>query len=482
MARWWVPLALVLVIAFFLISSGPQPDAPPSQRGASAARTAEDPAPYPAAAAITAPRPATAAPEAPCAATAACPTAPTCPRSPAAALFSTAAAALPAGTVPLGRPGDSGVPAAGGAGLPFPTCAPPMHRAAALAALPPPTAAGIDACDMSEGYAERLPAAWLASAPRAYNSLDDAFVPQHPVMSALLRATGGAALATQPEYVREETGLCVPYGYDCALWGSLHPYHIAMPSRWTRCASHRARTHAALRSFAPELPYIDEEYMELVAVYTAVLAAPAGALFRVAELGARWGTWGARAAAFARAARPDLDVRLLFYEPDELFADGLVATMALNGITAYELVRGFADAEKLAAWLAGVERLDVLDLDIQGAEAAVLPPLMAALASKAVRVIVGTHSAAVHAQMLGLFATPAWTPLRSMPYTSSEVCMGALHSTVGTFPGGWEALHAGGCVHAVTDVGRVSQWDGELIFDNAVLATGPARSQAACML
>jgi hypothetical protein len=63
--------------------------------------------------------------------------------------------------------------------------------------------------------------------------------------------------------------------------------------------------------FIPEYPTIDEEYMEPISVYQAVLKA-------MVEKGARLGTWGFRAAAAIRRNNMDvLKVDLLFMEPSK---------------------------------------------------------------------------------------------------------------------------------------------------------------------
>jgi hypothetical protein len=281
-----------------------------------------------------------------------------------------------------------------------------------------------------------------------------------------------------------------------------------MPGRWTRCAAHRARVDALARSSAPEPPVVDEEYIEIVAVYTAVLAAPPGAIFRACEMGARWGTWGARAAAFARALRPDLSMDLLFFEPDALFADGLEAVMAINGIArapadgglaapdaaapaqyTYRLERGFATAAAFNAWAARRNggRVDLVNMDIQKGEDDLIPELRDVLASSVLRLVVGTHSPEIHARVVAHFEQPSparWQLLRAMPYTSNEGCLAhTLYTALEKRASGNLAAAAAmpGCTHLVQDVGLVAQWDGELILDNAALAATAMRSAKACL-
>ena len=63
--------------------------------------------------------------------------------------------------------------------------------------------------------------------------------------------------------------------------------------------------HKVARS--PQL-IVDDEYHEQVAIYQSVLRARGHLV--VGELGGRWGTWGARAIAFAKARRPELTYTL----------------------------------------------------------------------------------------------------------------------------------------------------------------------------
>lgn len=59
---------------------------------------------------------------------------------------------------------------------------------------------------------------------------------------------------------------------------------------------------SGLRAWTPPLPLIDDEYAETVLNYHAVLRRhKKGGTLVVAELGARWGTWGARTIQLWRA-------------------------------------------------------------------------------------------------------------------------------------------------------------------------------------
>mmetsp|Transcript_83346 Transcript_83346/g.166391 ORF Transcript_83346/g.166391 Transcript_83346/m.166391 type:complete len:171 (-) Transcript_83346:11-523(-) len=124
----------------------------------------------------------------------------------------------------------------------------------------------------------------------------------------------------------------------------------------------------------------------------AVLRAPRGHSFIMAEVGARWGPWGARAAAFAYAVRPDLDVRLHFVEPNPTACGGIRAVAELNGLHS-TIECDKASPATFLKWAEGQEHVDVVDIDIQGHEQSLIPPIRDALSAKAYRVIIGTHGA-----------------------------------------------------------------------------------------
>jgi hypothetical protein len=128
----------------------------------------------------------------------------------------------------------------------------------------------------------------------------------------------------------EFTGLRVPAHLDCNIFNTNgssfgnHYYFFEVPSRWQACRLHHAHLLSGLPFFAPMLPIVDDEYHEHVAVYHSVLRAvhvfrsqPQRA-FVFGELGARWGTWGARAVSLARLIAPSMRSHVYFVE----LADG----------------------------------------------------------------------------------------------------------------------------------------------------------------
>jgi len=112
----------------------------------------------------------------------------------------------------------------------------------------------------------------------------------------------------------EWNGLRVPAHLDCDIfnnntaWGN-HFYFSEQASRWITCWEHHSAVRSGLRATLKQLPVVDEEYSELVATFESVLRARPSQPYVVAELGARWGTWGARAVAFLRHRRPRSSTR-----------------------------------------------------------------------------------------------------------------------------------------------------------------------------
>ena len=165
----------------------------------------------------------------------------------------------------------------------------------------------------------------LQAARLAVNTLTGQTYPHHPVV---LQADLGP-FAVDPLYLVEWNGLSVPAQYDCDMfnggesWG-LHHYFKSVPSRWTLCWQLYGAIRSGMLTASPPLPVIDEEYTELVATWHAVLrrtrsnARMAGDRFVFMELGARWGTWSARAIALLRVARPWLQYQLYLVESSKM--------------------------------------------------------------------------------------------------------------------------------------------------------------------
>ena len=290
--------------------------------------------------------------------------------------------------------------------------------------------------------------------------LDSQAACHHPVFFPL--ANPDARLeAIAGDVIVEETGLRVPFQYDCLPWQPSHAYHAAVPSRNVRCDVQSMLRKRGMTRTVVDLPIVDEEYSEMIAIYQAALRARDS--FVMIELGARWGTWGSRAVAYLRRFNPDVfQHHLLYVEPDAVAAAGLRSVQAMNGITNYTLVEGKADAASIMAWANKHDKVDVLDMDIQGAELYLLPNLGDLLLNKVRRVIVGTHSNATHARMVQLISNKwGWTVRSETPFSKDTTCVKQF-LRLGT---NLSEIVRRGCF-SETPFGKVAQWDGEIVADN----------------
>lgn len=337
----------------------------------------------------------------------------------------------------------------------------------------------------------------------ALNHMDSKAYPHHPVMAAV----GLGPFPVEPGYITEWNGLKVPAEYDCDMfcsdglegckrhrdgrffWGN-HQYFLEVPSRWQMCWTHLANVNSANRLMYATLPLIDDEYNEQVAVYQSVLRARGK--FVVAELGARWGTWGARSLALLRHARPELDHEMLAVESYPVSCRAIERVLAVNNLTGTVLCE-LATPQKMLAWSNGVDHIDLVDFDIQGGEHSLIPEIMGMLNSKVYRVIIGTHAAGavsnamVHGELRDLFGKEhGWLPIADIP---PQLNMGTIrrhlrtggrldprnvwhqnHNETDEYKkfGRWEALLEATprAWHDVGGKGPVANVDGELIFDN----------------
>ena len=306
--------------------------------------------------------------------------------------------------------------------------------------------------------------------------------------------TGTPPLPTQIEL----NGLRVPAIFDCNPWNangsrwSRHDYYYAVPSRWWACEELEAQIKAGISIVVPRPPLIDDEYVEHVAVRQSVLRARANGAFVMAEIGARWGPWGFRAAALARVARPDLmPLHLHYVEPNQAACDGIHAVAKLNSFRAWTSVDcTLASARGFAAWAARHEHIDLVDIDIQGFEQYFVPQIAPILQHKVYRVIVGTHGLMgnnaktpqnvtdrqTHCHERVRAALQDWILVHELRPAKYYRCIQRYLRGNPSYPTSrfdWQSMQRKGC-YQNTSFGPVAAWDGELILDNPRFV-GPAR-------
>jgi len=329
----------------------------------------------------------------------------------------------------------------------------------------------------------------------AVNLLTGKIYAHHPVMMQL----DLGPYSVEAGILTEWNGLRVPARFDCDIfnnntaWGS-NLYFTEQAARWTLCWQHFASLRSGLQTTLSPLPVVDEEYTEMVATFQSVLRAKNNQPYVVAEYGARWGTWGARAIAFLQKRRPQLGYKLHLVEsyPESCRAIGEV--MALNRFN-YTMECARADGRSLNRWLSTVDHVDLLDLDIQGAEHGAIREAIERLEEKAYRITIATHQHRSRISVRPEWAQPlhdltkkflldrGWLLVAEMPH------MQAKHAGMGNcveegFRGrpaadrhswrtsghlrtkfDWERVLREGC-YVMTERGPVCQADGELVMDN----------------
>lgn len=209
---------------------------------------------------------------------------------------------------------------------------------------------------------------------------------------------------------------------------------------WAKFASEKGK------SFTPSLPPLNEHYFDWILTLESVLRASGS--YRMAELGAGWGTWALRAAKAARQRAAITDVEVLAVEADQTHYDWLIKHFIDNGEDPHDhhLLHGAVAGESGTVRFPVIEDpsvdygasmraakadipyvevaaysledllgrldgpVDFLHVDIQGAEYEVLPPAMDLLRRRVKSIMIGTHiSADHHAGMARAFRAAGWT-------------------------------------------------------------------------
>jgi FkbM family methyltransferase len=196
-------------------------------------------------------------------------------------------------------------------------------------------------------------------------------------------------------------------------------------------------------SSGASLPPVNEEYFEWIDVLECVSAA--NGRFCMAELGAGYGRWLVRAAVALRLLNPAIKPYLIGVEAEPTHFRWMVAHFQDNDLDPHEhrLVEAAVDRSEgevlftigqpsdwygqaivppettgyelvpvrsisLSSLLTDVERVDLVDLDVQGVELGVLESAIDDLNRKVKRVHIGTHSSELEAGLRELFRRHNW--------------------------------------------------------------------------
>lgn len=318
-------------------------------------------------------------------------------------------------------------------------------------------------------------------------------------------------LQVDPRFITEHTGLKVPAWADCsyaftnhnnAYWGDptmvailggidylksppahlTHNYYYSVPSRWRDCHNLQSYIMSGQKWFIPEYPIVDEEYIELVSVYQ--MALKAKRTFTMVEIGARWGSWGYRAAAAIRKYNQDVEkVNLLFMEPSQLSCAAIREVAEANDFkmpmfdisvrceafgSSGEASADSKDSEaNFRAWAESKPVIDVFDIGCQGCEYTMLEKIGDVLNSKVRRVIIGDHKTG-NANSAIMNLLKGWVHFHTSPMVVGD-CQQILRG-----PFKWQAqsdLVQKSCTTAPNfnygyKFGPMINWDGDIILDN----------------
>ena len=217
--------------------------------------------------------------------------------------------------------------------------------------------------------------------------------------------------------------------------------------------------------FKASLPPVSEEYFELIDILEAVKTARRE--FTMIELGAGYGRWIVRAVAALQQLNP-MPYRLVAVEPEPTHFKWLIQHLRDNNINPaeHELIRAAVNStgervrfyvgnpsgwygqaiatgsagtlkQRVAAWASAVlgrrlsgkgeivnivwvkavtldqiltkhDRVDLIDLDVQGAELDVLSAAIEPLNRKVKRLHIGTHSVEIEEGLRKLFSSHGW--------------------------------------------------------------------------
>ena len=102
-------------------------------------------------------------------------------------------------------------------------------------------------------------------------------------------------------------------------------------------------------------------------------------------------------------------------ESDPRYCGELADVMALNNLN-YSLQCAKASSDGLAQWILEHDHVDLVDIDVQGAERDLFkdPVLLQAMARKVYRIVVGTHSPEIHHEISSSFRF--WLRIYDLPY------------------------------------------------------------------
>jgi FkbM family methyltransferase len=228
--------------------------------------------------------------------------------------------------------------------------------------------------------------------------------------------------------------------------------------------------HPQLRFETSRLPAFSEEYFEWIDLLEAVTAARGQ--FTMIELGSGWGRWLVNGWAAAKAVHGEIPCRLIGVEPEPTHFRWMHVHLQDNGVdrSRCQLVQAAVTEYDGAVWfyvgrpadwygqavaptpgrlrrlwallrkevsvgdyrvrrvkavslrtlLRQLETVDLIDLDVQGAELSVLKAAVDELNRKVKRVHIGTHSPEIESGLRTLFSDHGWNNVNDYPSGSDS--------------------------------------------------------------
>ena len=228
---------------------------------------------------------------------------------------------------------------------------------------------------------------------------------------------------------------------------------VATDSKYKKGMENHAVKNGA--SYVANYPPLNEHYFDWIALLNSV--SHAGKIYRMAELGAGWAPWLVRAA-FAVKQLPKISgVELVGLEADITHLNWAKNHFVENSLDprSYQLIHGVLSSQNGSVKFPKIQNpdedygastrqvtknsdyievpgfqlkevltkftgpLDLLHMDVQGAEYDVIPDAMELLSQNVKSLVVGTHiSESLHNDLYELFLNSGWSPVMIFPRNS----------------------------------------------------------------
>mmetsp|Transcript_33781 Transcript_33781/g.68455 ORF Transcript_33781/g.68455 Transcript_33781/m.68455 type:complete len:178 (-) Transcript_33781:26-559(-) len=175
-----------------------------------------------------------------------------------------------------------------------------------------------------------------------------------------------------------------------------------------------------------------------------------------------------RALALLKALGESAGGHALFFEVEAAACEANRAILHLNGLGPNgTVVCTEGDAAVIRAFAEERVVIDVIDMDIQGAEVQLVPALLDVLHARVRKLVIGTHGLQGHAELRTLLSN--WTIASELPWVGPTHCNGRLRGGEGSR---WETqeMLQSSCYVEQTQFGPIMPWDGELVLLNPAVS------------